>query len=88
MPKKRQVCRITVTERLGLAHRDHSYIITGNVNQAGGYLEECMAHAVKKIEWGNGWEPGTVQWGIPGVPCEIRTILSIGQLMENNLTCG
>ena len=72
--KRREDCRKTMADLTGLALRDKVDIMTGDFNQAGGYLEECVFHAVKYHERQYGLEPGTIQWKIPGETCEIRTV--------------
>ena len=72
--KTRGDCRKLLADLLGLALRDEVDIITGDWNQAGDYLEECMFNAVKYHEKENEMEEGTIQWKIPGIKCEIRTI--------------
>ena len=44
--KKRDHCRILCADLIGLALREKADIITRDWNQAGGYIEECVCHAV------------------------------------------
>ena len=48
--KKRGDGRVTTADLIGLGLRDKLDIMTGDWNQAGGYLEECCYHAVKFYE--------------------------------------
>ena len=73
--KRREHARITFADLIGLALRDRADFVSGDFNQAGGYLEECVYHAVKFYEFENDLPPGTVQWALPGPECEIRTVI-------------
>ena len=61
--------------------------MTGDWNQAGGYLEECVYYAVKYHEMTYHLELGTIVWKIIGETCEIRTVFSTGLLTTLNMTC-
>ena len=86
--RRRKDCRVTLSDLIGLALRDRADIMAGDFNQAGGYLEECIYWAVKYYEHGNGLAPGTVQWALPEPECEIRTVISVGQLKANSIACS
>ena len=86
--KRRADCRKTCADLVGLALREQADIITGDWNQAGGYLEECVYHAVKYHEKQYNLDPGTILWRIPGETCEIRTVFSTGLLTALNRTCS
>ena len=72
--------RESAADVISIALRDKADAVTGDWNQAGGYLEEVVAEAVQLYEDERGLERGTVIWLIPGEPCEIRTVFSIGPL--------
>ena len=72
--KRRADCRTTCGGLIMLGLRDRVDIITGDFNQAGGYLEECCFYAVQLYEERNNMPAGTIAWQIPGKTCEIRTI--------------
>ena len=57
-----------------LALRDEVDIITGDFNQAGGYLEEVVYNAVMYHENENNLPRGTIKWLLPGKECEIRAV--------------
>ena len=75
--ERRQHGRESAADVIGLALRYKCDAITGDWNQAGGYLEEVVAEAVKLYEDDQGLERGTVIWLIPGEPCEIRTAFQL-----------
>ena len=72
--KRREYCRLTCVDLITLCLRDQKDFITGDWNQAGGYLEECCFYAVRTYEWRNNLPQGSIPWKIPGKKCEIRTI--------------
>ena len=65
---RREHCRTTVADVIGLALRDMADIISGDWNQAGYYHSECAYHAAKYFENETGRAPGSVKWAIPGEP--------------------
>ena len=79
---RKEHCRTTVDDISGLVLRGQVDIVTGDWNQAGGYLEECTYHVVKFYETERSLTLGTVSWCILGETCDIRTVFSIGPLTE------
>ena len=73
--RRRADCRISLADLVGLALRDKADIMSGDFNQAGSYLEECVYWAVRYYEEEHGLPAGTVSWTIPDPECEIRTVL-------------
>ena len=73
---------------IGLALRDKADFVSGDFIQAGGYLEECVYHAVKFYEFVLDLTLGSVQWDLPGPVCEIRTVICNWPLKVRNITCG
>ena len=81
--ERRQHGRYSAADVIGIALRDKVDAITGDWNQAGGYLEECVGEAVNLKAEQHGIAPGTVIWQIPGEPCEIRTLFRLAYLRRD-----
>ena len=68
-------CRISLADLIGLALRERADIMSGDFNQAGSYLEECVYWAVKYYAEEHGLPAATISWTIPEPDYEIRTVL-------------
>ena len=72
--KRREHGRETAADIITLALREKCDAVSGDWNQAGGYLEEVVGECVRLYERQNNLAPNTVIWQIPGDPIEIRTV--------------
>ena len=69
-------CRRTIADLIGLMLRDKVDIATGDFNQAGYSLGECVKHAVAHYHQGN--THARAMFTIPEPNEEIRTVFSTG----------
>ena len=73
--RRRAYCRLSLADLFGLALRDRTDIVSGDFNQVGQYLEECVYWAVRCHEEEHVLPRTTISWAIPDPVCEIRTVL-------------